>query len=198
MRFLLAACLIALIGCSTTEQSSTSTAGGWSTQYSHNVTLTQSPGGFTFTFPTKDGVHYIVKSASKLSGTITATFAVTGGKFVAAGGGKPRAGLYFQRKGDTMSGAGDYEWYRWWSNPQAVRLVPEIVNGNHTFVLTAPLQPKYWSSVYGKFGNENVKMFNAAKDNIAVIGFSFGDDFGFGHGVWSVGKATFTLTKFTP
>lgn len=97
-----------------------------------------------------------------------------------------------------MATKGGTEWYRWWSNPQATRLVPEIVKGNHVFVLTAPLDPKYWSSVYGKFGNENVKMFNAAKDDVAVIGFSFGDDFGFGHGLWAKGKATFTLTKFTP
>jgi len=60
--------------------------------------------------------------------TITATFTITGsGTIVSEGGGTPQLRLYFQRKGDTMSGTGDYEWYRWWSNPNAVRLTPEIL-----------------------------------------------------------------------
>lgn len=185
-----------LIGCSTTEQS-TSTANGWTTQYSHGVTLTQSPGGFTFTFPQVDGVHYIVKPITKLvvngSNSVVATFTITGSKFVAAGGGTPRVRFYVQRKGDDMMATkGTTEFFRWWSNPQMVAL------RSGELAMIAPIKPQYWSSVYGKFGDKNVKAFNDAFANLQYIGLSFGDDFGFGHGTWAIGKATFTLSKFSP
>jgi len=195
---------ITLSGCAGTSggdssNPSSTTANGWSCQYCKGVALKASGAkNFSFTFPKSDGVHHVVKpfSVSKSAKTITATFTVTPGKFVAAGGGKPRLGLYF-RSCPGWDALGDDQYCRWYSNPNAVRLVPEIVGKGGTFKLLVPLTPGMWSSVLGKFGDEVPDKFNAAKTAMTEAGFVVGDDFGFAHGGWDLtGKAQFTLTSF--
>jgi len=186
-----------LAGCAT-DSGTTTSSDTWTCQYCHNVEIHQTGTGMWFDFPNKDGVHYVTEAPKSKGATITATFTITGtGKIVSEGGGTPQVRLYFQSCPD-MSGIGDAEYCRWWSNPNAVRLTPEILKLK-TFKLTAKLVPGMWSSVYGKFGDENPVMFEAAKDDMGVAGITFGSDItGFGHGCHAAsGSLKFTLTSFT-
>ena len=102
--------------------------------------------------------------------------------------------LYFQRKGDDLSGQGEYEYYRWWSKTAAYVLAP----GNA--VLTGDLtQPSQWISVYGKPGDGNVLAFREALTNIGTVGMTFGGGCFFGHGVFvdpGSGSAVFKAMSY--
>lgn len=165
----------------------------WTTQYSSNVTV-KKPffGEALIKFPTRDGVHYLVREAGHLTKSISATFEIkpANADFVSADGGFPRMRLYFQRKGDNMSGEGSMQFYRWWSNPFSCILRP----GKQT--LTVPLQPGQWSSVYGRPGTTNPIAFRDACNETAYVGMTFGGNF-FGHGVWAKTEgAKFKLISF--
>lgn len=165
----------------------------WSCQYCKNTEIHQTGTGFWFDFPGSDGVHYVTKSATKGSGTITATFTITGtGKIVSEGGGTPQVRLYFQRRGDDMMATkGTTEFYRWWS-------VQTCLLKNGTFTLSVPLTSGKWQSVYGITGDKAVKQFNDAWNNAQVAGMTFGDQYGAGHGVHAAsGSLKFTMTSFT-
>jgi hypothetical protein len=203
---------IALFASCSTETSDTG-SDSWVCQWCSGVEIHQTATGCWFNFPSQDGVHYVTKNLGGMNGSpsgavnasrnsvqnaagptqaISATFTISGaGKFTAAGGGTPQVRLYFQRKGDNMSAIGDYQYYRWWS-VMSVPLSETSVDGTHT--VTVPLAPKNWQSVYGVNGAKAVEKFDAAKDDMAVAGLTFGDQYGFGHGVWGSGK--FTLTDW--
>jgi hypothetical protein len=61
--------------------------------------------------------------------------------------------LFFQRKNDDMQG----EFYRWWSNPVSYELGSSETGTGIT--MTVPLTPDQWSSVNGKFGNQDAEVF---------------------------------------
>jgi len=102
--------------------------------------------------------------------------------------------LYFQRRGDDMSGAGAFEFYRWFSDPVEFTLA----NGSTT--LSAPLDPASWISIMGKRGNADATAqagFAAALADVANAGFTFGGGCFKGHGVnISQGSARFTVASF--
>ena len=106
----------------------------------------------------------------------------------------PTSHLYFQRRGDDMTGYGATEFYRWFSNP--IKLV--LKAGKVT--LAVPFDPAQWSSVFGKFGNANAeanKGFEAALKDVANVGFTFGGGCFFGHGAFVTnGTARFIVTEF--
>jgi hypothetical protein len=83
---------------------------------------------------------------------------------------------------------------RWWSNPLAEELRPGV------FTLTTPLDPAYWSGVYGQAATETAETlagFNAVKAN-GQLGMTFGGGCFFGHGVGtSGGTVLFDLSSFT-
>jgi hypothetical protein len=177
---------------------------GWIVKYSTNVFLFPfGSGGFSFVFPDASGsAHYIVRPSSALTGnSLVAQIEVDGfdpgfNFRIAADNvcDSPPANvrLFFQRAGDDMSGAGQHEFYRWWSNP--ISYVLAI--GSAT--LTVPLTPDQWSSVYGKFGIENPAMFQAALENAGAVGVTFGGGCFMGHGVNVIGgSATFILKNYT-
>ena len=86
-----------------------------------------------------------------------------------------------------------YSHDRWWSNPVAYQL--------DTFdaqVITAPLTPDQWSSVFGEFGNASAAAqtdFALALKTPNAVGLTFGGGCFFGHGVNTQnGVANFLLT----
>jgi len=101
--------------------------------------------------------------------------------------------LFLERRHDDFSD----EFYRWWANPIAYQLQP--TSGNVT--LTVALTPDQWSSVYGKFGDDDANAlagFQDALGNLGRVGMTFGGGCFFGHGVnVSGGTARFALISYT-
>lgn len=153
-----------------------------------------------FDFPKSDGVHNIVVpyGQSKVHTLLAMTFMVDSVKPIYVSADSPAAAPaslrpYFQRAGDTMSGQGAYEFYRWWSNPVHYQLG---TNDNTVVTLTVPITPAQWSSVLGKVGTASPGAFNDAWKNVANVGLTFGGEF-FGHGVFiSSGTSRFTLLDY--
>ena len=167
----------------------------WYTQYSSNTNLKSTTGSvFLFKFPSQDGIHYIVKDIDGLKAIkLSMDFLIKGDnpEFYAPGEPPPKVRLYFQRKGDNMSGEGSMQFYRWWSNP----ISADLVIGRQG--ITVPLRPLYWSSVYGKLGIVNKQAFNDAVKNACRVGITFGSASQFGHGAWlKSGTAKFKLLQF--
>lgn len=101
--------------------------------------------------------------------------------------------LWFQRKGDNLSGSGAYQYYRWWSNPAAVQLQP-----GGALDLTVNLDPALWSSVLGRFGTASPADFAKALAKVGNVGMTFGGGSFFGHGVYiDKGSAAFNCQGFT-
>jgi hypothetical protein len=91
------------------------------------------------------------------------------------------------------NGNGEYD--RWWSNPRAYTLAAG------TATVSVPLDPQYWSSVNGKFGNSSsdVKFnFDRALLNVTRLGLTFGGGCSFGHGInVQGGAARFVLSDYS-
>lgn len=166
---------------------------GWAFEYSPGMTVPVSTSaGLQFVFPHQNGVHYLTKApANSLSGVATLTFSVDppNAQLVevepCSGGSIPLVRLYFQRQGDNLSGAGDYEFYRWWSTGAEL-------DGSLN-VLSASFVPEQWTSVYGKAGIANPAAFAAALAAPARLGMTFGGCFA-GHGVYDSGSGATTFT----
>lgn len=183
-------------------------ADAWTFRYSPNMPAhpTGTAGGWRFAFPERNGVQYLTTSQrpASASESITATIAVetTGDPFFEyrtepsnTCDAPATVRLFFQRRGDDMSGEGALEFYRWWSNPVAYRL------GSGSVALVGDLaDPSQWTSVMGRRGTENEAAFRAALADLGSVGFTFGGGCFFGHGVYvapGTGQAVFTATEFT-
>jgi hypothetical protein len=162
-------------------------------------------GGWQFDFPITNGIKYLTTSQrpTSASQSIAASIAVdtVGNPFFEyrtepsnTCEAPATVRLFFQRRGDTMTGSGDYEFYRWWSNPVAYRL------GSGSVTLVGDLtDPSQWTSVFGKSGAANEGAFRAALADLDALGFTFGGGCFFGHGVYVApgsGQAVFTATEF--
>src|SRR5512138_3072791 len=98
-------------------------ASQWAITYSSGTPpalVPQGDGSYTTPVPAAPGhINYVTEPAPPLGATITMTFAIvgTGTVIPVPGADEPPAQirLYMQRAGDTMSGQGEYEFYRWWS-----------------------------------------------------------------------------------
>jgi len=179
------------------------TAQGWEVRYSHDVSLKTPVAGqeFSFDFPQAPGsVHYVTKPivlAPKVTVSATFTITMTGApQFdyrTAPDNTCDRPAsvrLFLQRRDDPMTGQGQYEFYRWWSNAGV-----ELKAG--TFTLAVPLQPASWVSVMGKDGDRNPAEFSATLADLSHVGVTFGGGCFYGHGVRVVnGRATFTMKQF--
>ena len=89
-----------------------------------------------------------------------------------------------------MSGAGPYQQYRYWGTTKA-----DLLPGTQT--LRIPLTPDNWSDVYGQNGAANPAAFQAALDDLNVVGFTFGGQDFAGHGAYvRSGVAHFTLKAY--
>ncbi len=84
---------------------------------------------------------------------------------------------------------------RWWSNPIAIELVPNMMS-----TITTPLDPAQWSSVYGHTGDSSLEAmagFQAALNDPGDVGLSMGGGCFYGHGVYvSGGSAQFVLLNY--
>lgn len=185
----------------------------WAFQYSPGLTAPNAaPQGFQFNFPVYDhqpttdcaaatcpSVHYLTTSAGarivSSSVRLAATIATVGDP-VFQYKLKPdnicdapaAAALYFQRAGDNMSGAGAYEFYRWFSTDITIVLTPGA------FAIELPLKPtSVWVSVFGRKGDDKdpavAAGFISALANVDRIGMTFGGGCFKGHGVNPVRRA---------
>ncbi len=184
--FVAASAALLLVAC---IECNAAAAAGWEIRYSTGVTLKAPALGqeFSFNFPLLPGsVHYITKplalpagGAASASFTITTTAEPAFDYHTAANNicANPAAvRLFLQRQGDDMSGKGDYEFYRWWSNTGAV-----LKQGSAT--LTVALEPSLWTSVYGRKGDANPAAFADAMAHLGNVGVTFGGGCFYGHGV---------------
>lgn len=207
-------CIIAffaLCGCGVGSQSESpavsvadTSPAAWSFQFSpHAPQLVPFGSGFQFSFPDQDGVHYLVtnqRPAVPLTLLTTATIETTGAPVFDYHTNPNNTcdspatfRLYFQRRGDILSGQGQYEFYRWWN----VRAgFAPLARGTHT-LLGDLTNPADWISIYGKKGTETPEAFRDAVNDIGAMGVTFGGGCFFGHGVFVTGgSATFKLKNF--
>ena len=105
------------------------------------------------------------------------------------------ARFYLQRKGDDLTGQGEYEFYRWFSNEVAYRLAAGSAH------LAVALTPGQWTSVFGRKGDYDFAAtagFVQALRHLGNVGFVFGGGCYYGHGVnVSGGTARFTLSEYS-
>jgi len=191
-------------------------AEAWNIQYSPGMPAHPTPvaEGWYFDFPAPScgradvcSVHYVstpVSMSVTTSGHVNAVFQITtSGTPIFNYRLKPNntcdypahARFYLQRKRDDLSGRGEYEFYRWFSNDVAYELAAGSAN------LTAALTPDQWTSVFGKKGDYHsaAKLgFAVALQDLANVGFVFGGGCFYGHGVnVSGGTARFMLEKYS-
>ena len=171
-------------------------AGLWTFQYSSGVpaNLPIGPnGGFTFTFPAANGVHYLVQNRSspvskfRLHYVITGTDPVwnhkpddcgasTGGTIV----------FYMQKAGDFGSDMNG----RWFSWPAKV----DLALGEFTME-AATGDDSRWSNVNGK--TQSMAGFSLPSMVPMAAGVTFGGGCAAGHGSWvTPGTATMTADLF--
>lgn len=161
------------------------------------------PVGWSFSFPLRDGVHYLLTSygqdmsqrnAVTIAGEIEATPGTVWefpgrGDGSGCGQGYASTGVMIQRRDDDIVKA----FGRWWAT---VRLPMQA----GAFSVVIPLNPENWSSVYGDRGDSSPEATQAFRDalvNAGNIGLTFGGGCAYGHGVWiSAGSAKFVLTTF--
>lgn len=139
------------------------------------------------------GPHYLTRSAGGMAGvTMRARYEVIGdGQFFGTVGSQSELAylcLHFQRAGDSWSGEDPFEAHRWWS-AETFPLTPGVHEA------AAALTRDHWVSVYDRGTPEQ---FAAALAEAVVIGVTFGNDEGKGHGVSSpTGGSSFVLHSFT-
>jgi len=188
----------------------------WNIQYSPGMPAHPIPadGGWYFDFPAARcggadvcSVHYVttpVKMSVRPNTQVEAIFQITTtGTPVFNYQLNPNntcdypahARLYLQRMGDDLSGQGEYEFYRWFSNEVAYQLAAGSSR------LTAALTPGQWTSVFGKKGDYDVAataLFAQALQLLGNVGLVFGGGCFYGHGVnVSGGTARFTLNHYS-
>jgi hypothetical protein len=179
----------------------------WSVEFSTDVPQpAAASAGWQIPFPTSPGsLNYVVAPVNlNLVGAaaVTATFKITGSNpaFIFTPeptntcGGLANMHLFIQQQGDNLSGAGAYQFYRWWSNPADITLALG------SFSLSSPLSSGSWSSVLGAVGDSSAAAqagFVGAMAKVGNIGMTFGGGCFDGHGVSvTSGSATFNLTGF--
>jgi len=92
-------------------------------------------------------------------------------------GGPPALSLLLHQAGDNMSGQGQYNWYRWFSWPEA----QPLALGD--FTVTVPLTVDKWVPVFNSTPDQNAAGFATAIANMGQIGFGLGGGCFAAHGV---------------
>ena len=95
--------------------------------------------------------------------------------------------VYFQQRGDSWSGNGPYESYRWYS---PARTVIPLAPGEQTVTMRLD---ETWINVNGKTNSSRADGFATALADTARIGLAFGSPSLRSHGVYATGPARFTL-----
>jgi hypothetical protein len=180
-------------------------ASAWVFQYSNSMLEGPSPAGtgWSFTFPDTSGpyggVHYLVtkspnltsKSTLTMSGIISVAPGTVWGSNDPSDTTPDHCRAYFQQARDDLSGAGPYEFYRWFSHT-AITLT------GGSFNVTIPFDPSQWGSVFGKDGNAAGTSWTNARANAQWIGITCGGSYFAGHGAYvKSGSATFQMNSFS-
>ena len=169
--------------------------------YSQGVPLNPTPrrgGGWQIDLPQAPGsVHYVTFRHGSLAGKRRLVMryrveAAPGVRILAASDRKSPSiiTLYFQRAGDSWSGRGRFEAYRWYATFASQS---PIAPGEH--VLVAPLDGA-WSAVETSTARNNPAAFRAAIAAADRVGFVLGGGDGFGHGIFATGPARLIVTSF--
>lgn len=158
--------------------------------------------GWHFDFPYPDvragHVHYVTFRSGPLLGKsrIVVRYRVQaprGVRFVPQE--QPQApatvSLVFQRGGDSWTGRGQYNYFRWYAPPSTVR---EIAPGERE--ISVSLDDPNWISINGGRAAANSAAFEEALAETHRVGLVFGSQSLRGHGVYSTGPARFTLISF--
>jgi hypothetical protein len=98
--------------------------------------------------------------------------------------------LYFQRGGDTWTGRGRFETYRWYATFASHS---PIAPGEHEMV--APLDGP-WTAIGSSSARSNPRAFRSAVAGADQVGFVLGGGDGYGHGVYATGPARLVVTQF--
>jgi hypothetical protein len=98
--------------------------------------------------------------------------------------------LYFQRSGDTWTGKGHFETYRWYAT--FASQMP-ISAGEHQIV--APLDGA-WTAIESSTARTAPVAFQQAIAAADQVGFVLGGGDGYGHGVFATGPARLIVTEF--
>ena len=151
--------------------------------------------GFALNFPTAGSLHYVVRGQS---GSISGAFEAAINLIIPEGvvmspvgaGDEPpcKAVFYFQRRGDDLTASKPY--HRWWSS-QALPLVTSY-NG----VMSVPLLPENWGSVFGVNGAAAPAEFAAAMADVQGVGMTFSGKHFAGHGLVASGAARIEVSAF--
>jgi hypothetical protein len=151
-----------------------------------------------FTFPGPGGVagyFYTQPPTTMAQGqTVTLVYSIDGstpewGVSDPVDGPPATMHLFLWRRGDDLSCNGVMASYRFWP-PSGVTLK---LGDDQT--LSSVLDPSVWTNCYGQ---HNTSGFVEALENAMGIGFTFGGQKFFGHGVYlSGGNATFKVNNFT-
>ncbi len=155
--------------------------------------------GFSLDFPTAAGasLHYVVRGQSgAIGGAMEAAInlIIPDGVVlspVGEGDIPPcKAVLYFQRRGDNMSGQGEYQFFRWWSKQS----LPLTASWNG--VMSVPLLVENWGSVMGVGASDAPGQFTAALADIQGVGMTFGGAYFAGHGLVASGASRIEVSAF--
>jgi hypothetical protein len=169
--------------------------------YSQGVPLHPTPrrgGGWHIDLPQAPGsVHYVTFRHGPLTGKrrIVLRYRLEmapGVRLLAASDGKSGSMItpYFQRSGDTWSGRGRFETYRWYAT---FATHAPIRPGTHEIV--APLDG-LWTAVERSTVRTSPGAFRAALEDADQVGFVLGGGDGYGHGVFATGRARLVVTDF--
>lgn len=97
---------------------------------------------------------------------------------------------YFQREGDTWSGTGGYEFFRWFCTSATITGI-----GAGEFVIRGQFDQR-WTPVDGPKDSRSAPAeFAAALAMTHRIGFVLGGGDGYGHGVYATGPARLVITS---
>ena len=157
---------------------------------------TISSGAFTFPGPSGVAGYFYTKPPATIAWgqTVTLVYSIVGstpewGVSDAADVPPATMHLLLWRRGDDLSCNGVMASYRFWA-PSGVTLK---LGDNQT--LSSVLDPSAWTNCYGEHDTSG---FAGALENAMGIGFTFGGQSFFGHGVYlSRGGATFKVNSFT-
>lgn len=162
----------------------------WTFIYSQNMPQQMwdaGDGTYYFDFPSKDGVHYVVKkppSGVAMGKTVTMVFNISGGGTLAIADPKDTLPATVRLHVEGTAGVND----RWWGDVKV-----DLTEGDHT--LSVALDPAHWSGVGG--GTTQPTDFATTLRNLQAVGFTCGGQSFAGHGVYaSSGKVRFTLKSY--
>ena len=194
-------CLIVLVSCSMLGGASSSSstipipdAGQW-VDFGRNEPTIHS-GAFTFPGPSGVAGYFYTKPPATIARgqTVTLVYSIDGSTLVwgvSDTNDMPPATmhLFLWRSGDDLSCNGAMASYRFWA-PSGVAL--KLGDGQ---TLTSVLDPSVWTNCYG---DHDTSGFAGALENAMGIGFTFGGQRFFGHGIYlSSGNATFKVNRYT-